>query len=53
MSPSQIGQNAASFAQQKLGSQNLKSQKCPVVFIPRQASGLFSQLLGALSGTRQ
>ena len=53
MSPSKIGQNAASFAQKKLGSRNLKSQKCPVIFIPRQSSGLFSQLLGALSGTRQ
>jgi len=53
MSPPKIGQNAASFAQKKLGSRNLKSQKCPVIFIPRQSSGLFSQLLGALSGTRQ
>jgi len=53
MSPSKIGQNAAIFAQKKLGSRNLKSQKCPVIFIPRQSSGLFSQLLGALSGTRQ
>ena len=53
MSPSKIGQKAASFAQQKLGSRNLKSQKCPVIFVPRQSSGLFSQLLGALSGSRQ
>ena len=53
MSPSKVGQKAASFAQKKLGSQHLVSQKCPVIFIPRQASGLFSQLLGALSGSRQ
>ena len=52
-SPSSIGKKAASFAQKKLGSRNLKSQKCPVIFIPRQSSGLFSQLLGALSGSRQ
>ena len=48
-----VGKKAASFAKKKLGSQHLKSQKCPVIFIPRQASGLFSQLLGALSGSRQ
>ncbi len=53
ISPSKIGQKAASLAQQKLGSRNLKSQKCPVIFVPRQSSGLFSQLLGALSGSRQ
>jgi PmbA protein len=53
MSPSRVGQKAARFAQKKLGSQHLMSQKCPVIFIPRQASGLFSQLLGALSGSRQ
>ena len=53
MSPSKIGLKAASLAQEKLGSRNLKSQKCPVIFIPRQSSGLFSQLLGALSGSRQ
>ena len=52
-SPSRVGEKAASFAQKKLGSRNLKSQKCPVIFIPRQSSGLFSQLLGALSGSRQ
>ena len=53
MSPSMVGKEASRFAQKKLGSRNLKSQKCPVIFIPRQASGLFSQLLGALSGSRQ
>ena len=52
-SPSTIGEKAASFAQKKLGSRNIKPQKCPVIFIPRQSSGLFSQLLGALSGSRQ
>ena len=53
ISPSKIGLKAACLAQQKLGSRNLKSQKCPVIFVPRQSSGLFSQLLGALSGSRQ
>ena len=53
ISPSKIGLMAACLAQQKLGSRNLKSQKCPVIFVPRQSSGLFSQLLGALSGSRQ
>ncbi len=52
-SPSKIGLEAAKMAQQKLGSQNLKSQKCPIIFTARQSSGLFSQLLGALSGSRQ
>ncbi len=52
-SPSKIGLEAAKLAQQKLGSRNLKSQKCPIIFTARQASGLFSQLLGALSGSRQ
>jgi PmbA protein len=52
-SPSKIGKKAARFAQKKLGSRNLKSQKCSVIYIPRQSSGLFSQLLGALSGSRQ
>ncbi|MCS5591106.1 MAG: metallopeptidase TldD-related protein [Gammaproteobacteria bacterium] len=53
LSAKQIGHSAAELAQQKLGSQSLKSQKCPVVFTSRQSSGLFSQLLGALGGSRQ
>ena len=51
--PSDIGLKAAKFAKDKLGSRSLKSQKCPIIFTSRQASGLFSQLLGALSGSRQ
>ncbi|MDP7553268.1 MAG: metallopeptidase TldD-related protein [Candidatus Thioglobus sp.] len=49
----QVGIEAARLAQQKLGSQNLSPQKCPILFTPRQSTGLFSQLLGALSGSRQ
>ena len=52
-SPSKIGLEAAKMAQKKLGSRSLKSQKCPIIFTARQSSGLYSQLLGALSGSRQ
>ena len=48
-----VGIEAARLAQNKLGSKNLRSQKCPILFTPRQSTGLFSQLLGALSGSRQ
>ena len=53
LSAKQIGLSAAELAQQKLGSRSLKSQKCPVIFTSRQSCGLFSQLLSALSGSRQ
>jgi len=53
LSAKQIGLSAAELAQQKLGSKSLKSQKCPVIFTSRQSSGLFSQLLSALGGSRQ
>jgi len=53
LSAKQIGLSAAKLAQQKLGTKSLKSQKCPVIFTSRQSAGLFSQLLGALSGSRQ
>ena len=52
-SPSKIGLEAARLAQEKLGSRHLSPQKCPIIFTSRQSSGLFSQLLGALSGSRQ
>ena len=52
-SPSKIGLEAARLAQEKLGSRHLSPQKCPIIFTSRQSSGLFSKLLGALSGTRQ
>jgi len=51
--PKTVGIKAASLAQQKLGAQSLTSQKCPVIFTSRLSGGLFSQLLGALSGSRQ
>ena len=48
-----IGEKAAKFAQQKLGARSIPSQKCPVIFTSRLSGGLFSQLLGALGGSRQ
>ena len=51
--PSEIGLEAAKLAQEKLGSRHLNPQKCPIIFTPRQSSGLFSQLLSALGGSRQ
>ncbi len=52
-SATEIGLEAAKLAQKKLGSRHLNPQKCPIIYTPRQSSGLFSQLLGALSGSRQ
>ena len=51
--PLKIGLEAARLAQVKLGSRHLGPQKCPIIFTSRQSSGIFSQLLGALSGSRQ
>ncbi|CAC9489787.1 TldE protein, part of TldE/TldD proteolytic complex [uncultured Gammaproteobacteria bacterium] len=51
--PQLLGKKAAKLAQQKLGARSLASQKCPVIFTPRVSGGLFSQLLGALGGSRQ
>ncbi|MDC9714809.1 MAG: metalloprotease PmbA [Gammaproteobacteria bacterium] len=51
--PQQVGKKAAKLAQQKLGARSLSSQKCPVIFTSRLSGGLFSQLLDALSGTKQ
>ena len=51
--PLKIGLEAARLAQEKLGSRHLGPQKCPIIFTSRQSSGIFSQLLGALSGSRQ
>ena len=50
---SQVGLEASRLAQEKLGSRHLNPQKCPIIFTSRQSSGIFSQLLGALSGSRQ
>ena len=52
-SATQVGLGAAKLAQDKLGSRHLSPQKCPIIYTPRQSSSLFSQLLGALSGSRQ
>ncbi len=48
-----VGKKAAKLAQQKLGARSIPSQKCPVIFTSRLSGGLFSQLLGALGGSRQ
>ena len=48
-----VGKKAAKLAQQKLGAHSIPSQKCPVIFTSRLSGGLFSQLLGALGGSRQ
>lgn len=53
ISAKKIGIQAAKLTQQKLGSQKLKSQKCPVIFNANQARSLFASLLNALSGSRQ
>ena len=52
-SAAQVGTSAAILARQKLGAQSLSARKCPVIFIPRLAAGLFAQLLGALGGAKQ
>ncbi len=51
--PQQVGEKVAKLAQQKLGARSIESQKCPVIFTPRLSGGLFSSLLGALSGSSQ
>jgi len=51
--PEWVGAGVAKLAASKLGARSLPSQKCPVIFSPRVSSGLFSQLIGALGGSRQ
>lgn len=51
--PEWVGNNAAKLAKSKLNSRSLPSQKCPVIFSSRVSGGLFSQLIGALGGSRQ
>ncbi len=48
-----VGTQAAKLAIDKLDARSLESQRCPVIFTPRLSGGLFSQLLGALGGSRQ
>jgi PmbA protein len=52
-SPNSVAIEAARLARQKLSARSLTSQKCPVIFTSRLSSSLFSQLLGALGGSRQ
>lgn len=49
----EIGIQAAKLSKQKLGSRELKSQQCPVIFTAKQSSSLFASLLSALNGSRQ
>ena len=51
--PEWVGDNAAKLAKSKLNARSLASQKCPVIFSNRVSGGLFSQLIGALGGSRQ
>ena len=51
--PEWVGDGVAKLAKSKLGARSLSSQKCPVIFSPRVSGGLFSQLISALSGSRQ
>jgi PmbA protein len=51
--PEWVGDGAAKLAKDKLGAKSLVSQKCPVIFSNRLSGGLFSQLIGALNGSRQ
>ena len=51
--PEWVGDGVAELAKNKLGAQSLASQKCPVIFSSRVSGGLFSQLIGALGGSRQ
>ena len=51
--PREIGIRTAELASQKLDPRDIESQKAPIIFIPRLASGLFSNLITALSGGRQ
>ncbi len=48
-----VGKKAAKLATDKLGARSLSSRQCPVIFLPRLAGGLFSQLINALDGARQ
>jgi len=53
LAPEKIGIKTAELASQKLGSRKIKSQKAPIIFTPRLASGLFSNIISGLSGSRQ
>ena len=53
LAPEKIGIKTAELASQKLGSRKIKSQKAPIIFTPRLASGLFTNIISGLSGSRQ
>lgn len=49
-SPEEVGRTAARRALRKLGARRVPTQKCPVVFAPEVARGLFANLLNAADG---
>lgn len=51
MSAELIAQTAAKRALSRLGAQQIKTQKTPVVFSPRISSGLLSSFISAISGS--
>ena len=46
-----LAQNAAERAVSRLGAKKLKTQRVPVIFSSRLSSGLFSNFIGAISGS--
>lgn len=51
ISPEQLARQAAERTVSRLGARQLKTQKVPVVFSSRVASGLFSSFINAISGS--
>lgn len=51
--PAILVSRAAELVRQALGARSLKSQRCPVLFVPRTASKLIGELAGALAGHAQ
>jgi PmbA protein len=49
-SPEEIGRIAATRALRRLGARRVPTQKCPIVFAPEVARGLFGNLLNAADG---
>lgn len=46
-----LAQSAAKRTSERLGAKKVKTQKVPVLFSSRVSSGLFSSLIGAISGS--
>ncbi|MCK5817985.1 MAG: metalloprotease PmbA [Psychromonas sp.] len=50
LSPKWVAQDAVKRTLDKLGAIKIKTQQSPVIFSPQMAKGLFSALVGAISG---